>query len=636
MLKKSILQKMLAYEARAIIKKYKPTIIAVTGSMGKTSTRMAIFDVLKESYRVRTAEKNFNNEIGVPLTILGINHQGRNILLWVWSLARVWIALVLSTKKYPEILVLEYGVDHPGDMDYLVSIARPDIAVITAIGEVPAHIEFFADTQALGAEKAKLVQALSSDGYAILNHDDYAVYDMKEKTKAHVMTFGFEEHADIKIVHYELRAAKDEAWGDMPEGITMKIQHGGSIVPVRLHHIFEIPACYAAAAAAAVGLVLNKNMVEISSALTHYESPPGRLRLIKGIKNSLILDDTYNASPEAMRAALETLAMLPGKRKIAMLGDMLEIGTYTEQAHRSVGNRVAQCADMLITVGARAKFITDEAVARGIDSRARVLAPNQVLSFDDPIEAGKALDPLIKEGDLILVKGSQGMRMEKAVYEIMGQPLLAKKLLVRQEEYWKRNKEKNAMQRNWFYGFTLIELLVVISIIALLSSVVFASINTSRSRARDSRRLADIKQIQTALELYYDSNKLYPPINGACGWPNPGATWCTNANQWAALQTELLPYLPRLPGDPLGPDDFWVYFYDADSGDNFQTYGLGTKLENPGNFSLIANDNGWYNITTPGPLFGCCFEVGQQPSYCTSTGRSWWYPDATTVCDGGN
>ena len=435
---KTNLQKILALLARAVIHKYKPTVIAITGSVGKTSARTAIFDVLKTTRRVRTAAKNFNNEIGVPLTILGIDHQGKNIVAWAWSLAHVWLDLRFSNKPYPEILVLEYGVDRPGDMDYLISIARPDIAVVTAIGEVPAHIEFFADAEAVANEKAKIVAALPIEGYAILNHDDYTVYDMQEKTKAHVMTYGFEEHADVRIVNYELRVTKDEAHGDVPDGISFKIEQSGSMVPVRLHNTFGTPACFAAAAAAAVGLVLNKNMVEISEALVGYVPPPGRLRLLKGNKHSFILDDTYNASPEAMRAALETLVALPGKRRIAVLGDMLEIGTYTEQAHRSIGDKVAQVADLLVTVGARAKFIADEAMMRGAERGGNVLAPDQVMRFDDPMNAGKALDPLIKEGDVILIKGSQGMRMERAVYEIMATPLFAKDLLVRQEGYWRQ------------------------------------------------------------------------------------------------------------------------------------------------------------------------------------------------------
>ena len=435
MSKKSILQKILASLARETIKKHKPMVIAVTGSVGKTSVRMAIYDVLKRTHRVRASVNNFNNEIGLSLTILGVVHPGRSFTLWAWSLAKAWCDLKFLNKKYPEIFVLEYGVDRPGDMDRLISIARPDIAVVTAIGEGPAHIEFFKDAEAVANEKAKIVKALSIDGYAILNHDDYAVYDMKEKTKAHVMTFGFEENADVRVTNYDIRTVKDAILGDVPEGITMKMQYGGSVLPVRLHNAFGKPSCYVAAAAAAVGLVMNKNMVEILEALTTYEPPPGRLRLLQGIKKSFILDDTYNASPEAMRVALDTLQALPGKRKIAVLGDMLEIGTYTEAAHRSIGDRAAQVADVLVTVGARASFIADEAMTRGAERDGKVLSHTQVMKFDDPAEAGKALDPLIEEGDLILVKGSRGMRMEKAVYEIMGRPQFADKLLVRQEEW---------------------------------------------------------------------------------------------------------------------------------------------------------------------------------------------------------
>jgi len=341
------------------------------------------------------------------------------------------------SRSYPKILILEYGVDRPGDMDYLISLARPHIAVVTAIGDTPAHIEFFKDAEDIVNEKAKLVAALPVQGYAILNHDDYAVYDMKEKTKAHVLTFGFENNADVKIANYELRVSKDAAGEERPDGMSFKLEHNGSMVPVRLHNIFGRPACYAAASAVAVGLVLNKNMVEISQQLAGYEPPPGRLRLLKGNKGSFILDDTYNASPEAMRAALATLAALPGKRKIAVLGDMLEIGTYTEQAHRAIGDIVAQSVNLLITVGARAKFIADEAMTRGTEHHSHILRPDQIMRFDNAADAGKALDPLIQKGDVILVKGSQGMRMEKAVIEIMANPEMANSLLVRQEEYWK-------------------------------------------------------------------------------------------------------------------------------------------------------------------------------------------------------
>ena len=430
---KNLFQEILASLARATIKKYNPMVIAVTGSVGKTSARMAIFDVTSKWYRTRMGEGNDNGAMSVALTILGIEHCGKNPVAWIFSLIKILFNLYIAGEDYPKVLALEYGIRGSGDMDSLLSIARPDIAVVTAIGEAPNHLEFFKDAEEFTAEKAKLVQVLSTDGYAVLNHDDYDVYDMKEKTKAHVLTYGFEDQADVHILNYELRITKDEKSGDIPDGISFKIQHGGSMVPVRLHHVFGTPSCLSAAAAVAVGLVLNRNLVEIAEVLSGYEPPPGRLRLLKGIKQSFILDDTYDAGPESMRIALDTLQALPGKRRIAILGDMGEIGKYTEQAHRSVGDKVSEFADLLIIVGARAKFIADEAMNHGLEKHARTLTHDQVMSFDDPVSAGHALDPLIQEGDLILVKGSKEMSMEKAVFEIMAQPLLAENLLVRQK-----------------------------------------------------------------------------------------------------------------------------------------------------------------------------------------------------------
>ncbi len=463
---KSILQGILAYLARATIRKYRPVIIGITGSVGKTSTREAVFAVLKKKYRVRTAEKNYNNEIGLPLTILGIPHYGKNILGWLYGLIRANRRIVWHAS-YPEVLVLEYGVDRPGDMDYLLSIARPDIAIVTAIGDIPVHVEFFEDPEELIKEKTKLVSSLPQDGYAILNHDDYAVYDMKEKTDAKVFTFGSEEHADLRLVNYQMLVTKDAKLGDIPEGINFKIEHGGKVIPIKLRGAFGMPHAYAASAAAATGLTMNMNFVEISQALEDYIPPAGRLRLLKGIKDSLILDDTYNAAPESMRAALDTLKALPGKRKIAVLGDMLEIGKYAEQAHRAIGDKAAEFVDVLFTVGLRAKFIADEyrlhrrperhpdshpersegslgpsadASGRptGSDSsqKLRMTISGRCEVFDDSVSAGRALDPLTREGDLILIKGSQSIRMEKAVFEVMRNPEEAHKLLVRQDRYW--------------------------------------------------------------------------------------------------------------------------------------------------------------------------------------------------------
>ncbi len=439
---KNILRIILATFARAMIHKHNPTIIGVTGSVGKTSARLAIYAVLKQKYRVRTAEKNYNNEIGLPLTILGIPHHGRNILKWAYAFVRViWRLSASVSDRYPQVLVLEYGVDRRGDMDISLAIAKPNIAVVTAIGGIPAHVEFFKDAREIAAEKGKLIAALPVEGWAILNRDDCAAADMREKTPAHILTFGRESHAEVRIIFNDApvknSASQNAALPDqskaentvLPKGIAFKLEYNGSVVPVRLEGAFGLPPAYAAAAAAGAGLALGMNLIEISEALAGWRPPPGRMRLLEGKNHSRILDDTYNAAPDAMRSALETLRSLPGKRRIAVLGDMLELGRYAEQAHRAIGDLAADSADLLFCVGPRAKFIADAARRRGMSAE-------RIFLFDDSLSAIEGLTPMIEEADLILVKGSQGMRMERVVKEIMAEPARAKYLLVRQEPYW--------------------------------------------------------------------------------------------------------------------------------------------------------------------------------------------------------
>lgn len=433
---KHIVQNFLVYCARRTIRRYRPLVIGVTGSVGKTSSKEAMYTVLKGKYRVRRSEKSFNTEIGIPLTILNAHNHYRNIAGWVGECIDILRKMIFGFE-YPEILILEYGVQKPGDMDYLLSVVKPHIGVVTAIGDIPVHVEFFRGPEELIREKEKLVAALPPDGYAILFHDDFAVYGMREKTRAHVMTYGSEAHADVCVTNYKLQTIQEGESGDVPSGISFKIMHGGHMVPFRLYGALGVAQAYAAAAAATTGLALNLNLIEITEAMHNYQSPAGRLRLLKGIKNSFILDDTYNAAPESMRIALETLKELPARRKIVVLGDMLEIGKYAEQVHRRMGDIAAEFVDFLVTVGPRAKFIADEAMIRGVENDARRLSRDCVLQFDDAVAAGKALDPLVKEGDLILIKGSQSMRMEKVVEEIMAHPERAEELLVRQDAYWR-------------------------------------------------------------------------------------------------------------------------------------------------------------------------------------------------------
>lgn len=435
---KTLLEKILAILARATLRRYKPIVIGITGSVGKTSAKEAVFAVLKLKRSVRTSESNYNNEIGVPLTILGISHYGRNIFLWAGAFVRVLFRVVVRDQNFPKILILEMGADRPGDIAYLANLAKPTIGIITSVGEIPVHVEFFSGPEDVAREKAKLIQSLPIDGLAILNADDDILTDIRKETKAHVQTFGFDEHADMRIA--DVRLATDfnkELNQEIPEGIVFTLSYKHKIAPVKLNGVFGKPQAYAAAAAALVGTRFGMTLPEIAAALSLYVPPPGRLRLLKGIKHTWILDDSYNSSPQALHSALDTLRDLPGKRKIAILGDMLELGEYTEAAHRTAGDRVAEFVDVLITVGPRAKFIAEEAQSGGLEN-VKVLQPNQVHSFDIAAQALPILDGIIREGDLILVKGSQGMRMEKITEEIMAEPERASELLVRQSEYWKK------------------------------------------------------------------------------------------------------------------------------------------------------------------------------------------------------
>ncbi len=427
MSRKSILQQILIVLARATIRRYQPVVIGVTGSVGKTSTREAIACVLAKKYRTRQPEKNFNNEIGLPLTILGIPHSGKNIFKWLWWLKVAFWRAYMWRAKYPEVLILEYGIDHPGDMDVLLGIARPKIGVVTAIGMMPVHVEFFAAPAAVAEEKAKLISTLPVDGTAILNADDEIVSMMREKTKAHVMLFGKNSNANVRVGEYTIDLMNEGERRGMPQGISFQLTAAGVATPVHVRGVFGEPQMYAVAAAITVGLAMGISLEESVSAIRSYIPPAGRMRLLEGIQNTLILDDTYNAAPEAMRAALATLAALPARRKIAILGDMLELGEFAEEAHRAIGRLAGAFVDVLIAVGSCSKIIADEARTAG----------KEVYVFSDAASAVHEILSYIRPGDLILVKGSQGMRMERIVEKLLAHPEKAKNLLVRQDDYWK-------------------------------------------------------------------------------------------------------------------------------------------------------------------------------------------------------
>jgi len=325
------------------------------------------------------------------------------------TLVSFW-RIIAGDKNYPEVLVLEYGADRPGDILRLANIARPEIAIVTAIGDIPVHVEFYAGPEDVAREKGRLIERLPSTGFAILNADDEVVVGLADRTRAHVITYGFAEDAHLRIARFE-----NHAEDGIPVGISFKLEYEGSSVPVRIGGAFGRVQAYAGAAAAAVGLIFGMNLVTISEALADYEPARSRMELLLGMKQTFVIDDSYNASPLSMHAALDTLADLPAKRKIAVLGDMLEIGKYTIEAHEDVGERTAKAADILVTVGERAKFIGESAKEAGMKKA-------DILAFDTAEDAAKVLKGLLREGDLVLVKGSHAMRLDVVVNELRAEP----------------------------------------------------------------------------------------------------------------------------------------------------------------------------------------------------------------------
>jgi UDP-N-acetylmuramoyl-tripeptide--D-alanyl-D-alanine ligase len=444
-----ILKSILKQLARLTVWRFKPKIIGITGSAGKTSTKEAIYAILKNYRRVRKTEGNLNNELGIPLTILGDwsdeelklvsrdtpagTEKIKKLFFWIKVIVSALIrVLFLRKSAYPRVLILEYAADRPGDIKYLLKIARPQIGVVTTVGEIPVHVEFFSGPEAVAREKSKLIESLPANGFAVLNFDNEIVMEMRERTRARVITFGFSEGADLRINNLDLTQInadltqtnadnisvnqrsnqRESAWHEVPVGISFKLEYAGSVVPVVLRNVFGKAQAYAAAAGACVGLIFDLNLVEISEALSNnYQSPKNRMNLIRGIKDTYIINDTYNASPISMEEALNTLRDLPAKGKIAVLGDMLELGKYSIEAHESIGRLTASIVDILITVGPRAKFIAEAAKNSGLDEK-------KILSFDTAAEAGLVVQDLIKPGDLILVKASRAIGLEKVVEEI--------------------------------------------------------------------------------------------------------------------------------------------------------------------------------------------------------------------------
>lgn len=350
-------------------------VIGITGSVGKTTSKEIIAAVVSQRYRTLKSEGNYNNEIGLPLTLLRLNSRH-------------------------ERAVLEMGMYDLGEISHLAAIALPRIGVVANVG--PTHLERLGTIERIAQAKAELPRALPAageGGVAILNMDDDRVREMAAQTRARVLMYGLDPGADLWADDIE-----SEGLG----GIRFRFHYQQAAVYAHVPMLGR-HSVHTALRAAAVGLVEGLSWEEIMAGL-HDQSAQLRLVAVPGPLGSIILDDTYNSSPSSCIAALNLMEELEG-RKICVLGDMYELGDYTEEGHRVVGRRARDVADLLVTVGSMGRTIGEEAIEVGMPTHSVFLVETNALAID-------TVNSLIKAGsggDRILIKGSQGLHMDEIV-----------------------------------------------------------------------------------------------------------------------------------------------------------------------------------------------------------------------------
>jgi UDP-N-acetylmuramoyl-tripeptide--D-alanyl-D-alanine ligase len=358
----------LARHRRAARPKLK--VVAVTGSVGKTTTKELVAAVLSRRYALLKNEGNLNSEIGLPVVLLEL------------------------TRKHQRA-VLEMGMWASGEIAFLCEIAAPEIGIVTNVG--PSHMERLGSIEAIADAKAELVEALPEDGVAILNADDARVAAMSERTRANVLTYGLCEEADVRAEAIETHGLS---------GVKFTLVHGDGREAV----YSRLPGramVHNALAAAATGIVDGLELSEIAAALSEAQVP-ARLASHRGFNGSTLIDDAYNASPASMRAALDLLGEVPG-RKIAVLGDMRELGPAELEGHQEVGRAAAQSADLIFAVGELGRWIGDAAIQAGHDA---------VRIMMDKSEVAAALLPELQPGDVVLLKASRALALESLLDDL--------------------------------------------------------------------------------------------------------------------------------------------------------------------------------------------------------------------------
>ncbi|MFA7302147.1 MAG: UDP-N-acetylmuramoyl-tripeptide--D-alanyl-D-alanine ligase [Candidatus Paceibacterota bacterium] len=418
---KAIVAFFLGLFARAVLHKYRPTIVMITGSVGKTSTKDAVGEVLTARFLVRKSDKSFNSEFGVPFTILNVGNPWGNPFAW-FSVLKNGLALLFLPNHYPNMLVLETGADKPGDLARILRIATPDAVVVTRLPDIPVHVEAYTSPEAVQEEEFSPAYALRGAAPLIIPSDKPHLREMAERTPARILSYGPTPGAFVHTSDAGFYQNEEGAVEGMTARVTVGGEEGTIIVRGSVGAVQILPIAAALATAQAFDISLTDALRTLES----YVPPPGRGRLLRGKHGSTLIDDTYNSSPVAVEEALATLKSFPGaKRRIAVLGDMLELGRYSVQEHERIATLARESVDLVVAVGIRSRVF----------AHAKGKAP--VTLFDDAHIAARELIDLIQPGDVVVIKGSQSIRMERVVEALLADSADSAKL-VRQEQQWKK------------------------------------------------------------------------------------------------------------------------------------------------------------------------------------------------------
>ena len=425
MLKKIVLL-LIERKARKYLAIHQPLVVAVTGSVGKTSTKMSIAAVLSQKYRVRVSDTNYNTRFSVPLTLLGVEYPENVHSVKAWRLVLRAMNLRIKQPKDVDIIVQELGTDAPGDVAWFSRYLTPAVAVVTAVS--PEHMQFFADMTAVAQEELSVA---NFSKMLIINRDDIDSQFAQLVQNTNIHTYGLTEPSEYRLTADQTTSVAPRRvylsgpeWPQLEAQTTLVGDH--SLKPV--------------IAAACVGARLGVTPEQIVAGVQSMQPVAGRMQPLEGIENSLIIDDSYNASPLAVEAALRTLYDIESSQRIAVIGSMNELGEYSRKAHELVGSLCDyEKLEWVVTIGEEAeKYLAPAAKQQGC----------QVRSFRSPYQAGGFVNSVLRpDGAVVLFKGSQnGVFAEEAIKVILKNPTDEEKL-VRQSEAWMKKKQE---QFNYF------------------------------------------------------------------------------------------------------------------------------------------------------------------------------------------